>query len=281
MKKAANAITIIAGFATIVTFCIQCPSSQTMSVFTIVKGFIQKHGMVLFWLCVLLLIILVILINRLYSVTRKNNITGTNKKGENVSLNVENVYVHHQTLKTWDLIQEAKHYIILNAAFYPKYGLDTDYSRAFQQALKFSPDLQVYVVITNHKTKWAGEFARVLRSEYDDVGKFKEGIDASISFFKNLKKTYPGRVHIKRSSHLPLAPCVIIDNTLLVGHYAHSETNAPNGYWLKIEAEVILTSILKLRNKVNYLSDLTDEEKALMRYVEDALFVFDNAEDVI
>ena len=96
-EKIINAIFIIAALATIASFCIQCPASGTMSVFSVAKDFIDKHGMLFFGLCVLLITIVVILIMRLYSAAGKNKTN--DKHNENVSLNVENVYVHHQTLK--------------------------------------------------------------------------------------------------------------------------------------------------------------------------------------
>lgn len=185
--------------------------------------------------------------------------------------------VHHRTLKTWDKIREAKKEIILHAAYYPKYGYDSDYSNAFRVLMRNRHCVNVTVVITDITAQWAEEFGRILRYEYDTIDRFREGIESSIAFFKKLKEEFPNRVNIITSSRLPLMPFVIVDDDILVGHYCHAETPAPNGLWLHLNSEKISDIIDKVRhenaeNRKAYILNLSDEEKAISRYIED---VFD------
>ena len=185
--------------------------------------------------------------------------------------------IHHRTLKTWDRIREAKEEIILHAAYYPKYGYDSDYSNAFRALMRNKHTVNVTVIITDISSQWAKEFGKILRYEYDTIERFEEGISSSIAFFKKLKEEFPNRVTIKTSSRLPLMPFVIIDNDILIGHYCHAEIPAPNGLWLHINSEKITEIIEKVRyeseeNRKAYITNLTDEEQAISRYIED---VFD------
>lgn len=185
--------------------------------------------------------------------------------------------IHHRTLKTWDRIREAKEEIILHAAYYPKYGYDSDYSNAFRALMRNKHTVNVTVIITDISSQWAEEFGKILRYEYDTIERFEEGISSSIAFFKKLKEEFPNRVTIKTSSRLPLMPFVIIDNDILVGHYCHAEIPAPNGLWFHINSEKVTEIIEKVRyesteNRKAYIANLTDEEQAISRYIED---VFD------
>lgn len=190
---------------------------------------------------------------------------------------VKKIVIHHHSLKTWNKIKDAKKEIILHAAYYPKYGSDSDYSIAFRHLMRNNSNVKITVIITDLNTPWANEFGTILRSEYTSINDFKVGLDASIKFFKDIQKQHANNVTIISTQRLPLQPIVIIDDVLLVGHYAHAEIPAPNGYWLYIKSSIVSKIIEKIRQakddtefKKYCIDKLTDEEKAISRYIEDA-----------
>lgn len=193
--------------------------------------------------------------------------------------------VHHRTLKTWERIRDAQKEIILHAAYYPKYGYDSDYSNAFRVLMENKFTVNVTVVITDISALWAKEFGKILRYEYDTIMRFEEGINSSIAFFKKLKEEYPGRVRIITSSRLPLMPFVIVDDDILVGHYCHAETPAPNGLWMHLNSDKVSDIIEKMRHadadkRKEYILKLTDEEKALSRYIEDVFDAINHGKEI-
>lgn len=189
---------------------------------------------------------------------------------------IKDIAVEHDTFETWNKIKKAQNNIILHAAYYPKYGIDSRYSNAFRLLLRRNNTINITVIITDTSEKWGQEFGKILRHEYDDINKFEEGVRHSITFFYKIQEEYPERVIIKLSNRLPLAPIVIIDNELLVGHYCHAETPAPNGIWMDIKNDKIKEIVDKVIYnpsddiKNYYIDGLTDEEKAIARYIEDA-----------
>ena len=261
--------------------------------------FIQEQPYIRYWIIIVVLPIIWVFIIVIYKQTRHLNTT--QKKllelqnelakdihpmvSDNSVDSLKACVVHHRTLKTWDRIKEAKKEIILHAAYYPKYGYDSDYSNAFRALMKNKFTVHVTVVITDIEAEWAGEFGKILRYEYDNKERFAEGINSSIAFFKKLKEEFPNRVTIISSSRLPLMPFVIVDDDILIGHYCHAEIPAPNGLWLHINTEKITEMIDKIRhenyeNRKAYIMNLTDEEQAISRYIEDVFDAINNGKEI-
>ena len=76
---------------------------------------------------------------------------------------------------------------------------------------------------------------------------------------------------ISSTRRLPLFPVILVDDTLIVGHYAHSSTIAPNGLWLTIHNPKISGMYEALTERRLDVARLTDEEKAILRYVEECV----------
>ena len=94
----------------------------------------------------------------------------------------------------------------------------------------------------------------------------------SRDFFLKLKEqTLPGQVEISDTCRLPLFPVILVDDTVIVGHYAHSSTIAPHGLWLTIHNPKISGMYKALTERKLDVSGLTDEEKAILRYVEECV----------
>ena len=72
------------------------------------------------------------------------------------------------------------------------------------------------------------------------------------------------------TARLPMFPVILIDDTLIVGHYAHSSVIPLNGLWITIEHPKILTMYQDLLDgkEVKYE---TAEEGAILRYLEELM----------
>lgn len=197
------------------------------------------------------------------------------KRELNVIESVSSVTVQHDTLRTPDRIRNAKHNVYLHAAYYPKYADDSYYDEAFRIALRNNPNISIKVILTDINADWANEFAIVLRNHFTSAEAFRESMQGSINFFKQLRDTYPNNVEIVFSSALPFCPYIIIDDTILVGHYLHARIKAPVGLWLEIKNHSIIDMCShNLLEDTQYLDSLDDECKAISRYVEDFQYAF-------
>ena len=150
-------------------------------------------------------------------------------------------------------------------------GLDSQ-GMVLMEALRGNPRLRLRVIFTRtDKNPWLKEFARILRPHY--TGKdFVKALELSRDFFLQLKEqTLPGQVEISSTRRLPLFPVILVDDTLIVGHYAHSSTIAPHGLWLTIHNPKISGMYEALMERKLDVSGLTDEEKAILRYVEECV----------
>ncbi|MBR6815622.1 MAG: hypothetical protein IKM69_07480 [Alistipes sp.] len=239
---------------------------------------------VIFIVCFCLIVFLTVLTIQIRK-DQKKAINSLVPQISNVPQSIKSCVVEHRNLHTWERIKNAKEEIILHAAYYPKYGIDSDYSNAFRALLRNEPTVKITVIITDINSSWILEFGKILRYEYDTIDRFKEGINSSISFFKKMQEDYPNRIIIKTSSRLPLMPMVIVDNDILVGHYCHAETPAPNGLWWHINSEKIEEIIKKVRfeneeNRKRYIDTLTEEEQAISRYIEDAFDAIKYGKDI-
>lgn len=204
-----------------------------------------------------------------------------NKREINIIESVRSVTVQHDTLKTPDRIRNAKNNIYLHAAYYPKYADDSYYDESFRIALRNNPNLSIKVILTDINTAWANEFAFVLRNHFTSAEAFRDSMQGSINFFKQLRETYPNNVEIAYSSALPFCPYIIIDDSILVGHYLHARIKAPVGIWMEIKSVNIIDMYShNLLEDTQYLDSLDDESKAISRYVEDFQYAFNAGEKI-
>lgn len=190
---------------------------------------------------------------------------------------LKEVTIGHESFTTWSIIKKAKHEIILHAAYYPKYSLDEKFSNAILELFRRNHSIRLTVVVTDTTQIWSAEFGKILRFyDFESIEDFKKAVDSSMGFFCKLERDYPNNVIVKKSCRIPLTPIVIIDNSIYAGHYCHSIVPTPAGVWMHFENEIVLEAIDKIRNCGDeaiqqYIDSLDDEDKAIVRYIEEAL----------
>ena len=191
--------------------------------------------------------------------------------GGNDSSTTYGLYVQHDSVDVPSLLRKAERHVVLHAAYYPKYGLDSQ-GMVLMEALRGNPRLRLRVIFTcTDQNPWLKEFARILRPHYTEKD-FIKALELSRDFFLKLKEqTLPGQVEISDTRRLPLFPVILVDDTVIVGHYAHSSTIAPHGLWLTIHNPKISGMYEALTERRLDVSRLTDEEKAILRYVEECV----------
>ena len=179
-------------------------------------------------------------------------------------------FITHEAIGVSRLLRQAKKYIVLHAAFYPKYA-DGEQGDDIKKVMVENHDLQLKVIFTDLNAPWVNEFAVLLRDRFADIKLFEKEISDDIDDFVRLQKNPDigrDRVEICYSARLPMFPVILIDDTLIVGHYAHSREIAPNGLWVTIQHPNISLMYKSLldgdRPKCN-----TPEERAILRYVEE------------
>ena len=180
------------------------------------------------------------------------------------------LYVHHDRVNVPELIREAKQHIVLHAAYYPKYGFD-DQGLILMEALAANPHLRLHAIFTKvDGNPWIEEFAEVLRPTTQS-GRQKRAMTLSKEHFTDMQENLKERnqIRISTTDRLPLFPVLLIDDTVIVGHYAHSRTVAPHGFWMTIKHRCIPDMYHKLLCDAIDYSAYTDEERAILRYLEE------------
>ncbi len=205
----------------------------------------------------------------LHSKPKKKNVIAVE------SLN--SIMIQHESLNTPGLITRAKKHIYLHAAYYPKYADDSIYDDSFRIALRNNPDISIKAIIIDPQTSWGLEFGLVLRNHFTTLKSFCDSMQGSINFFKQLKEEYPKNVEIIQSSALPFCPYIIIDDTLIIGHYAHARIKAPAGLWMEITNPIISEMCSRdLQKDKKFVDALNEENKAISRYIEDFQYALKN-----
>lgn len=180
------------------------------------------------------------------------------------------IYVGHDSVNVPRLMKEAKHYIFLHAAYYPKYGVD-EQGEILKEVLENNPKLKLKAVFSSSSAEWAGEFARILRPHFSKES-YVKALNQSKLLFEQLHEMYDKRVQIIETEQLPMFPILMIDNDLIVGFYSHSRIVAPHGLWIKIRNKKVISMYETLTVNGNddaNISDFTNEEKAIFRFVEE------------
>lgn len=179
-------------------------------------------------------------------------------------------YVTHDAVGVPELIRKARRHIVLHAAFYPKYGFDNQ-GDDLSKAMEKNPDLRLTAIFTDIKAPWVKEFALTLRDYFDKKSEFVKHLKVTKQHFVRLRKKYSTkRVRICDTARLPLFPIILIDDTIIVGHYAHSRIIPPNGLWFTITHPKISSMYESLLAGGSPECD-TPEECALLRYLEELM----------
>ena len=160
----------------------------------------------------------------------------------------------------------------VNGVYHPKYGFDNqgdDVSKSMEK----NPSLRLTAIFTDVNAPWVDEFAFTLRDYFGEKGEFAKHLDVTKQHFIRLRKKFgTKRVHIYDTARLPLFPIILIDDTIIVGHYAHSSVIPPNGLWFTIMHPKISSMYESLL--AGSMPDCdTPEESAILRYLEELMVV--------
>ena len=180
------------------------------------------------------------------------------------------LYVRHGSINVPKLIRNAQNRIVLHAAYYPKYGLDED-GKVLMDALENNPRLKLHAIFTDTEDNpWIDEFAKVLR-DFIPTQIQKEVMRQSKEYFMGMKEHLSGRdqISISTTRRLPMFPEILIDDTVIIGHYAHSRTPAPFGLWMTIKHPSIPLMYNSLCCDTINHSQYSEEELAILRYLEE------------
>lgn len=191
------------------------------------------------------------------------------RKAENIGF-THQVYVTHNSVDVGSMICKAKHNIVLHAAYYPKYGHD-ELAYELYNSIGGNSSLRLTVIFTETADNpWLEEFTKILRPYFSE-DEFVRELENSRRHFLNMRNKFgAARVRVLSSGRLPMFPIIMIDNTLIIGHYAHSQVPAPEGLWLKISHPKISKMYEDLSQGKNVSKKyITATEKAILRYVEE------------
>ena len=196
---------------------------------------------------------------------------GTQPATSNSQLSCQ-FFVTHEAIGVSRLLRQARKHIVLHASFYPKYA-DGEQGDDIKKVMKENKELQLKVIFTNLHTPWIDEFAVLLREKFSDITKFEKEINDDKDYFVGLQsdpEIDPERVEICDSARLPLFPVILIDDTIIVGHYAHSPEIAPSGLWLTLHHPRIPEMYDQLL-KGERPHCATPEERAVIRYLDELI----------
>lgn len=129
--------------------------------------------------------------------------------------------------------------LFFHAGMYSNFARDPAMVAALEQALS-RPSFERLDIVSCGPSgggAWWEEFRRVLRRDMPDVTLHRE-LAASASFCDALAGRHPTRVRLYLTHALPLAPILLVGNTIYAGHYLHGPLPAPFGLWLAIPADV-------------------------------------------
>lgn len=183
----------------------------------------------------------------------------------------------HNTVMVHKLIRQARQRIVFHAAFYPKYG-DYEQGQYVKQAMARHDELELTAIFTDiDHVEWSDEFIHILRPDWSRED-FVVSLEKSKKYFLNWKAIWKDRVHIYDTRRLPMFPVILIDDTLVIGHYAHSGLIAPQGLWMTIKHPCIPSLYDRLlkgekpyEKKGDNDEELSDEETAIVRYLEELI----------
>lgn len=194
----------------------------------------------------------------------------TDTASKSTIIGVYQHFITHDAVGVPELIRKTRRHIVLHAAFYPKYGFDNQ-GDDLSKAMEKNPDLRLTAIFTDIKAPWVKEFALTLRDYFDKKSEFVKHLKVTKQHFVRLRKKYSTkRVRICDTARLPLFPIILIDDTIIVGHYAHSRIIPPNGLWFTITHPKISSMYESLLAGGSPECD-TPEECALLRYLEELM----------
>jgi hypothetical protein len=118
------------------------------------------------------------------------------------------------------------------------------------------------------RISWMPDFMHLLRPHADRQALLQELADSD-TFLRQLKNDHAERVHIRTIRLRPSLPVLIIDDTICFGHFAHSATLTPDGFWCTVTAPV--EELLRLAHSAmpHTTEGLVTEQQTTQRLVSE------------
>ena len=129
--------------------------------------------------------------------------------------------------------------LFFHAGMYSNFARDRAMADALETALcrpRFER-LEVVSLDPVARPPYWDEFRQILRQDMPAAAMQRE-FSVSAAFLDALASRLPHKVRLYVTAAMPLAPILLLDDVVIVGHYAHSPAAAPLGHWLVIPADV-------------------------------------------
>jgi hypothetical protein len=129
--------------------------------------------------------------------------------------------------------------LFFHAALYSNFARDRALADALDVALS-RPGFEGLDVVSLDpvaRPPYWDEFRGVLRHGLPESSLQRE-FSVSAAFLDALASRHPRRVRLYLTTALPVAPILLIGDTVYAGHYAHGPVPAPLGLWLAVPADV-------------------------------------------
>ncbi|EGY24909.1 hypothetical protein DA2_2848 [Desulfovibrio sp. A2] len=178
------------------------------------------------------------------------------------------MYVGLHTASLPQVLAEARQRIVLHMALYAEFGRMPALAEALHTALTQPAfrRLQVITVPLTSRRNWVDEFLHALRPDLTAV-QMEHEFAASRDFIVRLAARHEGLVEVYETHALPCAPCVIVDDRILFGHYAHSPVPMEQGFWFSVAAP--MDDLFKWAETGALPRDATPRHRAAFRFVCD------------
>ena len=171
------------------------------------------------------------------------------------------LFTPHTKYGSDNILSKAKKRVWLDAVFYPYYARTGD-QPSYKLLLEDNPNTEVVVVFPDLELidLVGGNFeglSKLLRYGTYTQFDLKKDVSNSLKSFMMIKRCLnhnaQQRFVLLRCNQLIYHPFVLVDNTALIGHFAHSIYPAPIGLWLKlnIEEKIILGNASDIESEID------------------------------
>lgn len=189
------------------------------------------------------------------------------------------MYVGIHTASLPQSLAAAKHRIILHTAMYD--GLaEPELFGALSQALRQSDfeKLSIITVPFISRKQWLDEFLGLLRPERS-IAEIEHLFNASRDAIVRLAVRHEGLVEVFETQAIPCMPCIIIDDTIIFGHYAHGSVSLDSGYWFSVTGPV--DDLFAWAAAGGPPEHATPRQKASYRFVADCYYAMKQAKRML
>lgn len=189
------------------------------------------------------------------------------------------MYVGIHTASLPQTLARAKRRIILHTAMYD--GLaSVEMSTALHYALSQASfeKLSIITVPFISRKQWLDEFLSVLRPTRS-LPEIEHLFNASRDFIVRLAVRHEGLVEVYETQAMPCVPCIIVDDTILFGHYTHGSVPLDAGYWFSVTAPT--EQLFDWAAMGGPPDQATPRQKASFRFVADCYYAMKQAKRML